>query len=396
MKRFFTLGIALAAMLGTLPANAQDDSKIDLNYPCGDVYTHSWKDNWYLQLKAGAQMPFFEKTPDSKNFDIDKTTAIYSVAVGHWFSPYFGFRFDGQGGALHYDDFGWQKLKYAGLDLQLTWDMFNTLGGINSKRIFSIIPYIGLGGNYAWNFNKDTKWAVPSNKGGYRDNQFGVSATFGLEFRFRVHKNVDLFLDARAKAMPESFNNLVWDDPVEPVVSAMAGITINLGKEGRHFNTFNPCDYTNHIKDLNDRINDLRGQLDETEAKLRACESRQVEPTQPEATPAEKNVAFTPAVRFRINSAKVSANDKITLYDVAQAMKKDSSIKVVLRGYADKKTGTEAYNKKLSERRAEAVRDILVNYGADADRISTEGFGDSEQPYADENNWNRVVLIDLD
>jgi outer membrane protein OmpA-like peptidoglycan-associated protein len=62
-------------------------------------------------------------------------------------------------------------------------------------------------------------------------------------------------------------------------------------------------------------------------------------------------------------------------------------------GYADKATGTEDYNQKLSEKRAQNVKDILVNkFGVSESRLTAKGLGSSEQPY-DSNNWNRVVIF---
>ena len=78
---------------------------------------------------------------------------------------------------------------------------------------------------------------------------------------------------------------------------------------------------------------------------------------------------------------------------IAEAMKNDTTLNIVLKGYADKKTGSSSYNKMLSTKRAESVKKVLVNtFDIDANRIETEGIGDTEQPYT-ENNWNRVVLF---
>ncbi|MNG38624.1 Outer membrane porin F precursor [compost metagenome] len=45
--------------------------------------------------------------------------------------------------------------------------------------------------------------------------------------------------------------------------------------------------------------------------------------------------------------------------------------------------GTDAYNQKLSERRANAVRDVLVNqYSVGAERVNSVGYGES-RPVAD-------------
>ena len=71
-------------------------------------------------------------------------------------------------------------------------------------------------------------------------------------------------------------------------------------------------------------------------------------------------------------------------------------VKAIIKGYADKDTGTEEYNRQLSEKRANAVKDIIVGHGVDESRLSIEGLGDSAQPYSDNNNWNRVVLIEFE
>ena len=156
MKKFLSFSILAAAALTMTPAvNAQE---ADYNYtnipPAKDIYTHSWRDNWYIQLGAGAQMPIFEKNGDASNFQMKKTTALYEAGVGHWFSPYFGFRFRGQGGAMHWENSNqWHKGKYANLNLEITWDMFNSFCGVNDHRVFSIIRYLGVGGSYAWDYS---------------------------------------------------------------------------------------------------------------------------------------------------------------------------------------------------------------------------------------------------
>jgi len=397
MKKVFTFLsiVAIATMLAPTAA-AQENAETTEFPPVEDIYTHSWRDNWYIQLGAGAQMPLFEKDAQKSNFDIDKTTAVYEAGVGHWFSPYFGFRFRGQGGALHYENASlWKKMKYANLNLEITWDMFNSLGGVNDKRVFSIIPYLGVGGTYAWDYN--TPGNIKDNDGSVMDHQGVLNASLGFEFRFRCHKNVDLYLDARATAMADNINNLAWKTGVDPVMSLTAGLSINLGKEGRHVTKYTPYDCSGKIRELNDRINELRGNLSETEAQLRAAQAQLPCPEVTEAPEPQvvQTPSVIPAIRFRLNSARVSENDKITLYDVAQMMKENEDVKVVVKGYADKNTGTEAYNEKLSERRAAAVKKILTDYGVEENRIETEAIGVSSQPYSDNNNWNRVVLISI-
>ena len=98
-------------------------------------------------------------------------------------------------------------------------------------------------------------------------------------------------------------------------------------------------------------------------------------------------------VRFKKNSARVSQEEMINVYNVAEWMKANPSKNVIIKGYADRDTGTSEYNMKLSERRAQTVYDLLINeYGIDASRLKTENFGSDVQPF-DVNNWNRVVLF---
>lgn len=394
MKRILCMAV-IASALACGSVQAQETTSVDMDVPCTEMYTHDWKKNWYLQLSAGGQMFYFEKGYDS-NFDLNKTTGVYGLGLGHWFSPYFGYRFNVLGGAVHYDNFGWKKFKNVNLNIDLTWDMFNTLGGVNDKRVFSIVPYIGLGTAYAWDYDGVSTGNISGkdNTSAIMDNQWALVASLGLEFRFRVHKNVDIFVDTRFKGMSENFNNIAWGAGIEPGFSVMGGLTFNLNKEGRQFKTVNPCDYTAAIRDLNDKVNNMRRDLDEANAKLKACESRKPEVQVKEVVKEVPSApAIIPAIRFNINSAQVSNADKATLYDVAEMMKKDEDVKVVIKGYADKKTGTADYNRRLSEKRAENVRDILVDYGVDESRISTQGLGADEQPYSNENKWNRVALI---
>ena len=101
-------------------------------------------------------------------------------------------------------------------------------------------------------------------------------------------------------------------------------------------------------------------------------------------------------VRFTINSAKVTSTEMVNVFNIAQWMKANPDSKVVIKGYADKKTGTAAYNMKLSERRAQSVYNILTKeYGVDANRLVMKAQGSDSQVY-DVNNWNRIVIFSQD
>lgn len=73
---------------------------------------------------------------------------------------------------------------------------------------------------------------------------------------------------------------------------------------------------------------------------------------------------------------KPQYNDNIE--EVANVMKKYPDLKIVIEGHTDN-VGTEKYNTGLSQRRAEAIKQVMVKkFNIDAKRIKTKGFGYSQ------------------
>jgi len=68
------------------------------------------------------------------------------------------------------------------------------------------------------------------------------------------------------------------------------------------------------------------------------------------------------------------------LNEAIEVLKKYPELKVEVAGHTDS-VGTDAYNQKLSERRAAAVKDYLVSKGIAASKVTTIGKGES-QPVA--------------
>ncbi|MCH7402806.1 OmpA family protein [Belliella kenyensis] len=80
-------------------------------------------------------------------------------------------------------------------------------------------------------------------------------------------------------------------------------------------------------------------------------------------------------VYFAFDSAKPLGYSASSVSYVANFLKKNPSVKLEVKGYADE-LGPEDYNLKLSERRAKAVYDQLVAAGIDASRITYKGYGE--------------------
>jgi len=65
------------------------------------------------------------------------------------------------------------------------------------------------------------------------------------------------------------------------------------------------------------------------------------------------------------------------LDNAVRVLKANSTLKIEIHGHTDS-VGSDAYNQRLSERRAQAVKDRLVSKGIDADRLATRGLGKSD------------------
>ena len=354
---------------------------------CKDNYAHSWRKNWFLQLGAGAQLPFVEDTRFNHHW-YKQITAIYNVGVGHWWSPYFGFRFTGFYGPTHWDNTEWGKAKNVNLNLEVMWDMINSIAGYKD-RVFSIIPFLGLGATYTWDYEGYCN--LYDRHGNEKKNNWTMPISAGIQLRFRLCKYVDFFAEGRFMFYPDTWNRDAVNRPLDINTVALGGFNINFG--GRHFDSYNPCEYLDYIKSLNNQVNDLRGALATTAAALAACEAQLPCPEVTAAPEVHQPAPMLSCVRFKINSARVTNEEMVNVYNVAKWMEANPGANVKIRGYADKDTGTSSYNMKLSERRAQAVYDILVkDYNINPDRLTTEQYGSDVQPF-EVNNWNRIVLF---
>lgn len=87
-------------------------------------------------------------------------------------------------------------------------------------------------------------------------------------------------------------------------------------------------------------------------------------------------VHFENDVLFAVDSTAVDSEGRRTLGDVAGVLEQYPKTAVIVQGHTDS-TGSDEYNQNLSERRANAVRNQLVNEGVDPVRMAAMGFGET-------------------
>jgi len=101
----------------------------------------------------------------------------------------------------------------------------------------------------------------------------------------------------------------------------------------------------------------------------------------PAPVPTSEKVSYSADAFFDFDKAVLKPAGKASLDDLVSKLK-DINLEVIIAvGHTDS-VGTDAYNQKLSVRRAEAVKSYLQSKGVEANRVYTEGKGE-KQPVAD-------------
>lgn len=82
-------------------------------------------------------------------------------------------------------------------------------------------------------------------------------------------------------------------------------------------------------------------------------------------------------VTFEFNKATLQLNAQTVLDYVVKGMKGQPTMEVEIAGHTDT-VGSAAYNLKLSQKRAEAVREYLVGHGVESARLTARGYGKTQ------------------
>lgn len=104
-------------------------------------------------------------------------------------------------------------------------------------------------------------------------------------------------------------------------------------------------------------------------------------------------------INFDVDKATISTDGKEVVNEIAQALKKNTALKIAIEGHTDN-TGDAAHNKKLSNDRANAVLSTLIAQGIDKSRLSAKGFGAERPLVANDSEDNksknrRVELVKI-
>ena len=383
MKKF---GLLLFSALVAFSISAQEVQ----NVSHGTVYLkNKGSDNWYIGLGGGTNLYMTKGESDAGAKIGDRLGWNGQLEVGRWNSPNWGARVVIEGAHLkHVAIDATPEHNSVGGHIDLMYNIINAWGSYNPDRVYSLVPYLGIG--YMYGLDKD--WKKPNPDGDlFKGQNQSLTYNVGLINNFQLSKSVSLFLELGWRILQDTFDgNAVGEYNYDNLFTGTAGIKFGLGGK-QDFTPAELMDY-NLINDLNSQINRLRAENEQLRLRPESC------PDCPEVRPTvvEEAVYVPNVVLFRINSAKIDRGQQVSVYNTAEYMKANPNAKVNIVAYADRQTGTPAYNLALSEKRARAVADALTkDHGINSDRISIDWKGDTEQPYA-ENNFNRVAIFFVD
>lgn len=372
MKTFKAFAIAALWLLSAVGAGAQTETK------SSKERDYKLTPYMFVSAQGGATRSF--TNPELSR----KWAPMGALSFGAYFTPYLGARLQGNGWQWKEDLLGASgtyKSTYYGGSLDV---LVNLTGILFPKRnnLLNVVLIGGYGMQYA-KFDADpTSHPFPLNQKGNRwvhTSRLGGQLDLSLSktFSFLVEGGYDYVHD-----QIHGFESSRW----WPYV--MGGLSVKFGHRKMH--TSSPSSMLS-MSDMMDNENANSGV-----AKTSASYQPQPKP-EPAPAPAPVVEKKEPAkieqnLFFRLGRSAVDGSHAAKLYEIAEWAKQHPESTIQLTGYADRATGTDVVNQRISERRAAAVKDALVKKGIDAKRITTEGKGASVQPFAN-NDENRVVVV---
>lgn len=389
----------LAAGFMAVSANAQNTA----------ITANKAGDNWYIGANAGVST--FLKEQGGRDGFFKSLAPTFGVRVGKNLTTVFGLALDAD------MRFKSNEKWYAGsktfiedinVSLLGTFNMSNLFAGYKGEpRPFEVIALYGFGWGHDFNHLPKTN-AVTSKVA--LDFAFNLGAN--KAWQLYIEPSLNYNLKSWVGGMDEAAIAAVIADINDPgfkydvnraFFSLKAGVNYKFGNSnGTHNFAKAQLRDQAEIDGLNAKINELRAdnnakdgqlsakdqQIADLKKKLADCEAR----PQTAAVVEKTENVLQPHVIFRQGKSTIDPAQYASIEMVAKYMKNHKDAKVKVQGYASPE-GKAEFNQKLSEKRAEVVKNALVKrYKIAADRITIEGLGATDK-LSSENDFNRVAMF---
>ena len=381
MKKFL-LSIAIVA-ISAGSVFAQDNAE-KLRWK--GIMNNGFWSNWELSVAGGVNATAWDGV--ATNQSTGDLGWQVEGGLTKWFNPIVGARVQLIGGRLNAsDDFIKSNWIMPHADAVLT--LSNWFGGYREDRVYYAKVFAGAG----------VHWVNVKNDAGS-----GFAATAGLINTFRVCKQLDINLELKGilsagHDMPRAIAPVAGK--YGQIYSATLGVAYRFNKRdwSKAYSQEEGDGYLASIAALEAGLAEAHrneGKLNERLAAQKAATDQALkdnEALRAELAKKKNSVVSSTAVFFNFDSARLTDRAKASMQVLQETIAnapKDQVFTIV--GHADAKTGAAAYNQKLSEKRAKAVYDYLVEQGVNKDQLTWKGVGSTENIFP-VNNTNRVVIV---
>ena len=349
-------------------------------------------DNWYIGIEAGVS----SKTTQSAVFKNLNPTA--GLRIGRYFTPVFGLALEGQTyfGDKQFNEFRDHKTVVRALNTNLlaTVNLSSWFGGYTGKpRVCEVVAVAGPGWNHVFG----------QSEGAYK-NDLTAKAGLDVNFNLGASRAWQLFVEPAILYNLTSYDRTAFNVN-NSALQLLVGLNYKFGNSnGTHNFAIAQLRDQNEIDQLNARINELRDAntnkdrqisddaktIDQLKADLEAAKN--VKPVQQVVKQVVNNNVLQPTVIFGLGKSNVDAAQMASVAMIAKYMKNHPNARLEIKGYASPE-GNPELNQKLSEKRAQSVKDVLVKrYGVAANRLEVKGMGATDELF-DEIDFNRVATF---
>ena len=342
-------------------------------------------DNFYIGINGGAQV---KTTNEAWMKNLNSNAGL---RIGRWFTPVFGLAAESNvyfnDHCSHFMPQSKTIARYMNTSLIATVNFSNWFAGYKGEpRTFEFVPVFGFGWGHT--FGTEENFNVLTSKA-------GIDFTFNLGSK----KAWQIYVEP---SMNWALNGYGYEgvayDINKSAFQLNAGIVYKFkNSNGTHNFTIAQLRDQAEIDGLNSQINSLRGDLNDKDAQLSA-KDKQIKDLQNALDECNKKPKYEkpatatnlqPTVLFQQGKAVVEKSQMPNIELIAQYMKNHPEANVEIKGYASPE-GSKELNQKLSEKRAEAVKKVLVKkYKIAADRLTTKGMGATDKLFK-QVEFNRV------
>ncbi len=384
MKKIL-LSIALVA-ISVSSVFAQENSAEKLRWK--GIMNNGFWSNWEISVGGGVNYTAWNGIGNDQD-GVGDLGWMVEGSVSKWFNPIVGARVQVIGGQLNASDDNGLKSNWIMPHADALLNLSNWIGGYREDRVYYAKLFAGFGVSIV-NVNNSAS--------------AGFAFDAGLINTFRVCKALDINLELKGilnagRDMPRGIDALAGK--YGQIYSATLGLTYRFNKRNwdKAYSQEEVDGYLAAIAALEAGLADAHrneGKLAERLAAQKAATDQALkdnEALKAELAKRKTSVVSASALFFNFDSAKLLDRAKASmqiLQEVIKAAPKDQVFTIV--GHADAKTGSPEYNQKLSERRAKAVYDYLVEQGVNPNHLTWKGVGSSQNIFP-VNGTNRVVIV---